>query len=78
MSVTSGTREVITSKPLDDITDAYQAIEVLDRVLARINSRSELAMHIEWAKEAVWAAAYPGGPDDSLLDGLEAAADQVG
>lgn len=77
MNYTDDTRPV-ASKPLDDIADAFQAIATLNRVLDRVSDRGALATHIEWAKEAVWAAAYPGSPDDSLLNGLEWAADQVG
>jgi hypothetical protein len=58
--------------------DAFSTIAHLNAVLKRVNPDGYLAKHIEWAKEAVWAAAYPGGHDDSLLNGLEASADQVG
>ena len=76
MNFTSDTRPA-PSKPLDNITDAYQAIAALNRVLDRVSGTGALARHIEWAKEAVWAAAYPGSPDDSILNGLEWSADQV-
>ena len=59
-------------------TEATECLFLLNRVLARLAPDGYLAKHIEWAKQAVWAAAYPGGHDDSLLNGLESAADQVG
>jgi hypothetical protein len=67
----TGTRKVTSE-------DAHFVLSMLNNVLARVSERGTLARHIEWTKEAVWAAAYPGGHDDSLLNGLEAAADQVG
>lgn len=68
---------------LDDATanavaTAKNAIDQLSAVQNRLGSGGHLWIHLEWAKEALWAAAYPGSVDDSILNALEAAADQVG
>ena len=61
-----------------ETSDAEAAIRVLSRVQARVIERGKLHTHIEWAKEAVWAAAYTGSHDDTLLNGLDTEAEQAG
>ena len=58
--------------------DAEEAIRILGLVQARVIEHGKLHTHIEWVKEAVWAAAYPGSPDDTLLNGLDTEAEQAG
>jgi hypothetical protein len=57
------------------IREAIDVIRVLTTVRERV-APGALHEHIEWAKEAVWAAAYPGA-DGSLLDALTAEADNA-
>jgi len=57
---------------------AVKSIDLLSEVQDRLTTGSKLYVHLEWAKEAAWAASYPGGPDDTLLNALEATADQAG
>jgi len=67
---------------LDDATaaalaEAITAIEHVKAVQARVNDGGTLWLHLEWTKEALWAAAYPGSVDDSILNALEATAEQA-
>jgi len=60
------------------IDEARRTIDALGRVQNRVTYNQALYRHLEWAKEAVWAAAYPGSADDTLLNGLEAEAENAG
>ena len=60
------------------INQAREAIAALTRVQARIARTGRLHAHIEWAKESLWADAYPGSAFDTLLDGLQAEAENAG
>ena len=62
----------------DRINQAQATIAFLKRVQDRVAHDGALYKHIEWAKEAAWAAAYPGSPDDTLLNGLDTEAEQAG
>jgi hypothetical protein len=57
------------------VLEATETIAALTRLQAQL-APGELHKHIEWAKEAVWAAAYPG-VDGTLLDGLAAEAENA-
>ena len=59
------------------IDEARAAIAALTRAQERLALGGKLHTHIEWAKEALWAAAYPGSPDDTLINGLEAEAENA-
>ena len=59
------------------IAAASATIAFLTRVQSRLAERGALTEHLEWAKEAAWAAAYPGSPDDSLLNGLDTEAENA-
>ena len=59
--------------PTDGINQAQTVIAFLERVQDRVAYDGALYRHIEWAKEAVWAATYPGDPENTLLNDLERA-----
>lgn len=69
--------QTLTTNVTDpDLHDALGAIDLLKVTQSRLSEGAPLWIHLEWAKEAIWAAAYPGGHDDSLLNALEVTADQ--
>ena len=62
---------------LAGLAEAAATIEHLTAVQTRLAEGGALWTHLERAKEAVWAATYPGSVDDSILNALEISADQA-
>ena len=48
------------------IASAEDTIHLLRLVESRLDEGSALSLHLGWAREAVWAAAYPDDPHTLL------------
>jgi len=69
--------EAASADSIDSIAGAMSAIGHITAVQARVTDSGALWIHLEWTKEALWAAAYPGSVDDSILNALEVTAEQA-
>lgn len=63
--------------PQISIANAEDTIQTLRLVENRLKEDSALSRHLAWAREAVWAAAYPDDPH-TMLASVADQAEQVG